>query len=59
MDKENKITADEGTILEVEKVKSVIEIKLTKEHFKKNYTLRAKIGIYIGVLIGLISIEFT
>lgn len=40
------------------KHKALIIIKLSRKEFKEQYTLKARIGIYIGVLIGLIKIEF-
>ena len=39
------------------KTKALIGIHQTKKEFKKTYTLRARIGIYIGVLIGLIELD--
>ncbi len=40
------------------KRKAIIEIKITKEQFNKEYTLRGKIGIWIGQILGIISVEF-
>ena len=44
--------------IETRKRKALIEIKQNKKDFKANFTFRAKIGIYIGVLIGLVDLKF-
>jgi len=42
-----------------EKIKALFSIEITKEVFKKEYSLRARIGIYIGVLLGLVDLKIT
>ena len=38
--------------------KTIINIKTSRADYKKDYTLRARIGITIGRILQLISIEW-
>lgn len=38
--------------------KVFIRITITKQEFYRDYSLRGRIGIYIGVIIGLIDLKF-
>lgn len=57
MNEEYFVKGDFG--IKKEKFKSMFQIKFSKKDFKETYTLRARIGIYIGVLIGLIDLNLT
>ena len=39
--------------------KTLIGIKTTKEDFKRDYTLRGRIGIFILRMLGVVTLEFT
>ena len=43
--------------LTIEKIKGFITLTISKKAFKEQYTLKARIGIYIGTLIGLIDLN--
>jgi len=40
------------------KINALIVIDITRKDFLTTYTLRARIGIYIGILIGLVELNF-
>lgn len=41
-----------------EKYQALIELTITKEQFKNNYTLKSRIGIRIAQIIGLLKIKW-
>ena len=41
-----------------EKYKTLFELEISKEEFRNTYTLRARIGIYIAIFLGLINLKF-
>ena len=58
-DKIKEKASKKATCIGSEKLKAIIIITYsTRGDFRKDYTLRARIGIYIGVLLGLIELKF-
>jgi hypothetical protein len=45
--------------IEQVKYKAIIEIRQTKKEFKEIYTLKARIGIRIACLLGIVYLELT
>lgn len=61
-DKMKKIGEEKpsGSCLKTDKEKnnSLIKITTTREDFKRDYTLRARVGIRIACFIGLVELKF-